>query len=164
VPIYEFYCRRCNTIYNFYSRVINTDKVPRCPSCKTVRLKRQMSVFAKISRGKDDIAGDDVMPQLDDAKMEKAIAMLASEAEAINEDNPRQTAGLMRKLSEVTGMKLGPGMEEALNRLEKGEDPEKIEEDMGALLEGEEPFVLPSKKGKAGKAPRPRIDETLYDL
>jgi len=164
VPIYEFYCRRCNTVYNFYSKVMNTDKIPKCPTCKTVRLKRQMSVFAKISGGKDDLAGDDVMPQLDDAKMEKAIAMLAGEAEAIDEDNPRQAAGLMRRLSEVTGMKLGPGMEEALHRLEKGEDPEKIEEDMGDLLEGEEPFVLPSKKGKAGKTPRPRIDETLYDL
>ena len=87
--------------------------------------------------------------------------MLASEADAIDEDNPRQAANLMRKLSEATGMKLGPGMEEALHRLEKGEDPEKIEEDMGDLLEGEEPFVLPSRKGKSGKTARPRIDETL---
>ena len=53
MPIYEFYCLRCNTIYNFFSKVVNTDKVPKCPSCKTIKLKRQMSVFAKISGGKE---------------------------------------------------------------------------------------------------------------
>ena len=35
----------------------------------------------------------------------------------------------MRKLTDVTGLKLGPGMEEALNRMEAGEDPEQVEAD-----------------------------------
>jgi putative FmdB family regulatory protein len=164
MPIYEFYCQRCNTVYNFFSKVINTDKIPNCPSCKRIKLKRQMSVFAKISGSKDDLAMEDGMPQLDDANMEKAMAMLAGEANQINEDDPRQAADLMRKLSDVAGMKLGPGMEEALRRLEEGEDPDKIEAEMGDLLEGEEPFVLQPKGGKASKVAKPRIDEKLYDL
>jgi hypothetical protein len=37
---------------------------------------------------------------------------------------------------------------------------------MGDLLEGEDPFLLPGKKGakKTGGRPAPRRDETLYDL
>ena len=34
--------------------------------------------------------------------------MLAGEAENINEDDPRQAANLMRKLTDMTGMELGP--------------------------------------------------------
>ena len=45
----------------------------------------------------------------------------------------------MRKLFDATGMPLGGGMQEALKRMESGEDPEKIEEDMGDLLE-KDPF------------------------
>lgn len=164
MPIYEFYCGRCNTIYNFFSKTINTSKIPKCPRCKRVKLKRQMSMFAKISGGREDTAGDDVMPPIDDTKMEKAMAMLTREAENINEEDPRQAAELMRKLSDAAGMKLGPGMEEALRRLEKGEDPEKIEQEMGNLLDAEDPFIIDAKGGKLIKEKRPQIDETLYDL
>ena len=163
MPIYEFYCRRCNTIYSFFSKTINTDKVPNCPKCKKVKLKRQMSIFSRGS-GRKDEAADEGMPAIDEAKMEKAVAMLAGEADKINEDDPRQAARLMRKLSDATGMNLGPGMEEALSRLERGEDPEKIEAEMGDILEGEEPFIFGEKRKKGVSKPRPRIDETLYDL
>ena len=104
------------------------------------------------------------MPPLDEAKMEKAMAMLAGEAEKINEDDPRQAAQLMRKLTDATGLSLGAGMEEALHRLEKGEDPDRIEAEMGDLLEGEEPFVIEGREGKGSRKPKPRVDETLYDL
>jgi putative FmdB family regulatory protein len=165
MPIYEFYCRQCNTVYNFFSKTVNTDKIPRCPTCRKVKLKRQMSVFAKITSGRDEGGEGDGMPPIDEAKMEKAMAMLAGEADKISEDDPRQAANLMRKLSEATGMSLGPAMEEALRRMERGEDPEAIEAEMGDLLESEEPFLFEGGGGKkgVGKA-KPRVDETLYDL
>jgi putative FmdB family regulatory protein len=163
MPIYEFYCHKCNTIYNFFSRTVNTEKTPRCPSCKTIKLKRQMSIFARVSRGKEEPV-DDGMPPIDESKMEKAMSMLASEADKINEDDPRQAARLMRKLSDATGMNLGPGMEEALSRMERGEDPEKIEAEMGDLLEGEDPFIFGQKAIKGSKRKKPQVDEKLYDL
>jgi putative FmdB family regulatory protein len=162
MPIYEFFCERCNTVLNFFSRAVNTTKVPECPKCHRV-LKRQLSIFAKVSRGKDEPDGDG-MPPIDEAKMEKAMEMLAGEAEKLNEDDPRQAAQLMRKLTAATGLSLGAGMEEALHRLEKGEDPDRIEAEMGDLLEGEEPFVMEGTARKGGRKPRPRVDETLYDL
>ena len=162
MPIYEFTCEKCNTVFSFFSRTINTTKIPACPKCRRP-LKRQMSIFAKVSRGREETAGD-AMPPLDEVKMEKAMAMLAGEAEKISEDDPRQAAQLMRKLSDATGLTLGSGMEEALSRLEKGEDPDRIEEEMGGLLEGEEPFGLAGKGKKGSRKSRPRVDETIYDL
>jgi len=121
-----------------------------------------MSIFAKVSRGREESAGEE-MPQLDEAKMEKAMAMLAGEAEKMDENDPRQAAQLMRKLSETAGISFGEGMEDALNRLERGEDPDRIEEEMGSLLDTEEPVLL-NKKGRGQKRTAPRVDETLYDL
>ena len=77
------------------------------------------------------------LPDLDESKMEKAMNLLAKEAEKINEEDPRQAENLMRKLSDMTGLNLGPGMEEALTRMEAGEDPEKIE-----AISGKLPFLL----------------------
>lgn len=162
MPIYEFYCTSCNTVFSFFSRTVNTTKIPSCPKCRR-RLKRQMSLFAKGSGRKGDEVGDG-MPPIDEAKMERAMAMIAGEAEKLDENDPRQTAQLMRKFSDATGLSLGSGMDEALNRMEKGEDPDRIEADMADLLDSEEPF-LKTGKGKRGvRKPKPRVDETLYDL
>ena len=164
MPIYEFYCSTCNTVYKFFSRSVNTEKIPNCPECKNVALERQVSLFASISGKTDETGSEDDLPQMDEAKMERAMSMLASEAEGMNEDDPRQAAMLMRKLSDATGLKMGAGMEEALSRMERGEDPDKIEEEMGDLLEGEDPFVVGTKETKGIKKRRPKVDERLYDL
>lgn len=164
MPIYEFYCEDCNVIFNFFSRTVDTEKRPLCPKCKKRKLSRQVSIFAVTGRAKEDTEGDDL--PFDENKMEQAVQMLAGEAERINEDDPRQAANLMRRLTDMTGMQLGAGMEEALSRMEKGEDPDKIESEMGRLLEEEDPFIMPEKKGKriSLKRPAPFRDETLYDL
>jgi putative FmdB family regulatory protein len=164
MPIYEFYCEDCNTIFNFFSKSVNTTKKPKCPQCKTQTLSRQMSAFAFTGKAKEGGDMDDL--PIDESKMEKAMQMLAGEAEKINEDDPRQAANLMRKLTDMTGLELGPGMQEALKRMEAGEDPDAIEAEMGDLLEEDEPFALPEKKGaaKGMRRPAPRRDETLYDL
>ena len=164
MPIYEFYCPDCNTLFNFFSRTINTSKKPTCPRCQQRTLERQMSAFAFTGRAKESDDAEDL--PFDEGKMEKAMQMLAGEADRIDEDDPRQAADLMRKLTDMTGMELGEGMQEALRRMESGEDPEQIEAEMGDLLENEDPFAVPGKKGRTGLAGRrkPHRDETLYDL
>jgi putative FmdB family regulatory protein len=163
MPIYEFYCEDCNTLFNFFSKTINTRKKPKCPLCKTQPLTRQMSAFAVTGRAQED-GGIDDLP-IDENKMEQAMQMLAGEAENINEDDPKQAAVLMRKLTRMTGLEMGDGMEEALQRMESGEDPEQIEAEMGDILENEDPFQMSSRKGgKSAKRPAPKKDETLYDL
>ena len=163
MPIYEFYCKRCNTIFNFFSNSVNTDKKPGCPNCQKVKLERRLSTFSTLkNRGEND--DQSPLPDLDESGMEKAMGLLAREAEHLDENDPRQAANLMRRLSDMTGLNLGPGMEEALARMEAGEDPEQIEADMGDLLEGEDPFNLKKKAGKFLKNAQPKVDEKLYYL
>ena len=164
MPIYEFYCKDCNTLFNFFSKTINTTKTPKCPRCKKTTLTRQISVVAFTGRAKENDDMDDL--PFDSSKMEQAMQMLAGEADRMNEDDPKQAANLMRKLSDMTGLKLGDGMDEALRRMERGEDPEQIEAELGNILEEEDPFSLDTKTAKRAKTRRkaPLRDETLYDL
>jgi putative FmdB family regulatory protein len=164
MPIYEFYCQDCHTIFNFFSRNVNTKKRPMCPKCSNGPLSRQLSPFAIGGRAREEDDVEDL--PFDESKMERAMQMLAGQADKIDEDDPRQAADLMRKLTDMTGMELGPGMQEALRRMEAGEDPDQIESEMGDLLENEDPFLMPGgKKGvKTLKRTAPARDETLYDL
>ena len=161
MPIYEFYCARCNTIYNFFSRSVNTEKVPDCPRCKAKKLQRRMSVFSVVSAQRGE--AEDTLPPIDETKMARMMEMMGREAEGMDGEDPRQAAAMMRKLSEATGLKLKPEMEEALSRMERGEDPEKIEEEMGDLLDGDESFSLEGMNKKR-RSSKPLVDETLYDL
>lgn len=164
MPIYEFFCQDCNIIFNFFSRRIDTETHPNCPRCQTRVLSRKMSPFAVTGRAKEDGGMDDL--PFDESKMEQAMSMLASEAEHIDENDPRQAAQLMKKLTDMTGIEMGNGMQEALRRMESGEDPDQIEAELGDIMSEEEPFLLPDKKGKktGGGRPVPTRDETLYDL
>ena len=168
MPIYEFYCPDCHTIYNFFSKRVNTNTTPECPRGDEHELTRQVSAFAVSRRGKSGDEGDGDMDDLpiDEARMEQAMESLASEAEGIDEDDPRAAARLMRRLSDTAGIEYGENMEEALRRLEAGEDPDTIEAEMGDLLEGdEEPFLMPGqKKGPGRRAAPPKRDETLYEM
>ena len=163
MPIYEFYCQDCNTIFNFFSRRINTDKRPDCPKCGRPKLDKMMSKFATIGRAKEE--DDDPLAGFDEAKMEQAFEGLMREAENINEDDPRQMASLMRKFSQQTGISLGEQMEEALSRMEAGEDPDQIEAEMGDLLDSDDAFSFEAMRKKFRTGRRPPIhDETLYEL
>jgi len=163
MPIYEFYCKECHMIFNFFSASVNTEKRPPCPKCGKKRLDRQLSVFAAPRhRGEDE---ETPMPDIDESKMGQAMDLLAREAEHMDEDDPRQAANLMRKLTDMTGLKMGPGMEEALSRMESGEDPEQVEAEMGDILEEEDPFSFKATSAKGEKKDRPpTVDDELYYL
>lgn len=162
MPIYEFYCKRCNTIYNFFSKAVNTKKFPLCPKCKKVKLVRQMSVFAALS-GSEKSEEKHPLDGLDEKKVEKELAKITAEAEKIKDDDPRAAAQLMRKFTDQTGVKMGDGFYEALRRIEQGEDPDKVELEMADALMGEG-AVNEKLSGKKKSEKKPNIDETLYDL
>jgi putative FmdB family regulatory protein len=140
MPIYEFYCRHCHRVMSFLSRAVNTEKTPACPHCGRGDLARRASAFA-ISKGRKEEPKPETppMPGLDDARLEKAMESLAGDLDSLDENDPKQGAQLMRRLFSATGMPIEGGMAEALKRMEAGEDPEKIEEEMGDVLE-QDPF------------------------
>jgi putative FmdB family regulatory protein len=175
MPIYEFYCAHCHRVFTFLSRTVDTGKRPACPGCDRADLSRRVSAFA-ISRGrKEEPAPEGAEPNVDESRMEKAMEALAAEAEGLNEDDPRQSARLMRKLFSATGMPVAGRMEVALRRLEAGENPEKVEEEMGDVLDSD-PFAgAPGEgAGEPGGAKRaralvrrlvpPSVDPKLYEM
>jgi hypothetical protein len=137
-------------------------------------LDRKISRFAigkKRSESSSE-AEEDLPPGFDETKMERVMEEMARDADGMNEDDPRQMANMMRKLYEGTGLPLGKGMEEAIRRMEAGEDPDKIEEEMGDVLEDEDALFGEGGWSEAGgglrsisrKLKAPEVDETLYDL
>ncbi|HOX55964.1 MAG TPA: zinc ribbon domain-containing protein [Candidatus Paceibacterota bacterium] len=141
MPIYEYACPKCRVIFNFLSKRINPDRSPVCPKCGNKKLLKQMSRFA-TSRGlkepsakKEPEAGEPPMPDFEDPRMERAMMEMERDMEHLDENNPRHMAHMMRKMKDL----MPPGtmpkeLEVAIKRLEAGEDPEKIEADMGDVL------------------------------
>ncbi len=162
MPIYEFYCCDCHMVFNFLSRHVNTVKLPDCPRCGRPQLERQVSSFAVSKGRKDEPTG--ALSGLDEEKLAKAMETIAVEMEGMDENDPRQMARFMRKLSDTTGMNLGAGAQEAMLRLEAGEDPEKIEEELGDIFTGENPLSQEGIKGLRKKFTPPVHDETFYVL
>jgi len=179
MPIYEFYCPRCHRVLHFLSRRVNTDKTPSCPRCGGAELSRRASPFA-ISKGRkeEEKPKRPPGPDVDEARLERAMEALGGDMESLDENDPRQGAHLMRKIFDATGMPVGSGMEEALRRMEAGEDPEKIEEEMGDVLE-EDPFggLLGGEAGDEGagggatkslgrlrRMLPPSVDPELYEM
>ncbi len=171
MPIYEFYCADCHRIYNFFSRGIRPDARPTCPRCGKTELSRKPSSFA-VSRNRPEPGeGEGQEPDVDESRLERAMDSLAGELDGVDESDPRQAARVMRRLFEATGMPIGGGMEEALRRMEAGEDPEKVEEQLGDALD-DDPFEAGTKEGAGKKkvstlARRllpPTVDPNLYEL
>jgi putative FmdB family regulatory protein len=141
MPIYEFACPKCRVIFNFLSKTVNPAHSPKCPKCGNPKLAKQVSRFASPKgvpepKAKPDLGGDEgPMPDIDEARMERAMSELERDMDHLDENNPRHMAHMMKKMKEV----MPPGtmpkeMDVAIKRLEQGEDPEKIEEDMGDVL------------------------------
>lgn len=171
MPIYEFLCPECNRIFSFFSKSLKETRIPHCPRCKSDHMIRQISLVSPLrtKKGRHNVADSasdaegDVPRSHDpeeDAKMEKAMKVLEREMAGMDEENPdpRQLGRLMRRMSEMTGEPMPEELHEAVKRLEAGEDPEKIEEEMGDLF-GEGEYGDDSGYGCG-----PTRDPGLYDL
>jgi putative FmdB family regulatory protein len=169
MPIYEYYCPPCHTIYSFFARTLSTPVDPTCPKCGKKKLEKKVSRFA-ISKGLTENAGSpDPFENVDESKMEQLMAEMAPHMDENSDgpEDPRQMAGLMKKMFEMTGMQPNGAMLEAIRRMEAGEDPDKIDEEMGDALDGEgDPFAPESSKQKrlARFFEAPNVDPELYDL
>lgn len=167
MPIYEFYCPDCHRILNFLSRRVDTTGRPKCPRCGRSGLQRRPSAFA-ISKNRAEEKTADMPPGMDESKLEAAMSALAAEGDALESDDPVASARVMRRLFETAGLPMNDGMREALRRMEGGEDPEKVEAELGDVLETD-PFAGGGED--AGK-PRtrlrrllpPSVDPTLYEM
>jgi hypothetical protein len=172
MPIYEFYCPQNRRIYSFFARSLRyAEKLPRCPDNPRWKMEKMVSGFAITGRAKektDDPGGDD----FDDSKMDAAMDAMEREfggvADSENPD-PRALAAMMRRMGEITGQKMPAQMDEVIARLEKGEDPEKLESEYGDVFDALESTddaegPLADAKKKLGRRKRITRDPTLYEM
>lgn len=141
MPIYEFACPKCRKIFSFLSKRVNPDRLPVCPKCGNSKMVKQMSRFA-LNKGVQEpsapVEGDgpeEPMPNFDDPKVERVMAEMERDIEHLDENNPRHMAYMMKKMKDIMPAGAMPKeMDIAIKRLEAGEDPEKVEEDMGDIF------------------------------
>src|SRR5437773_6982202 len=141
MPIYEFACPKCRRIFNFLSKRMDPDRLPACPKCGHRKMVKQMSRFA-MTRGlkepaatSDDAGDEGPTPDMDDPRVMRAMSELERDMEHLDENNPKHMAHMMRKMKNLMPAGSMPKeLDVAIKRLEAGEDPEKIEADMGDVL------------------------------
>ncbi len=163
MPIYEFYCATCNKLLNFFARRVDTTTLPACPHCGEA-LSRQVSHFATVKSGDfSDELGD---APFDESRMQDAVERFGDNLDALGEsEDSQKSAKMMRQFSEASGLGFNRDIQDAIQRLERGEDPDAVSSDMDSILDsGADPFA-PGDRGRA--SPRlftPIKDPTLYEM
>jgi putative FmdB family regulatory protein len=166
MPIYEFGCPKCRVIFSFLTKRLNPDRLPTCPKCGNRKMEKQLSHFAtprtagKTSgdEGESEGGPGEGGPDMDDPRIQRAMGELERDMGHMDENNPKHMAHFMRKMKDM----MPPGalpkdIDVAIKRLEAGEDPEKIEADMGEL------FGEMGAEGPAGGGGAYSKDSGLYD-
>ncbi len=189
MPIYEFYCRENNKIYQFYAKTLAQGRtMPRCPDNPKLKLEKIVSQFAVTGRGGEEAGNQDALngggeiggmagDPVEDARMEAAMGVMEQEFSSVNENDPRAMGRMMRRMAEVTGEKIDGEMEEVVRKLEEGANPDSLEEQLGSSEEnvsdpyGDGPPISappkspkePRARLKAKRRPPPTRDPKLYD-
>lgn len=163
MPIYEFYCPDNHKVYQFLARSpAQSGCVPLCPDNADYRMDKQVSRFAVLGNAREE---GDPFADVDEAGMESLMEGLAGEIDGLDEEHPdpRRLGHCLRRLTDAMGDKAPPVLREAVRRLEAGEDPEKLEADLGEGGEGED-LLFAEVKRLARLARGPERDPKLYDL
>lgn len=107
MPIYEYQCKDCDEQFTVFIRSFaDIEKREKsCPSCGRQNLRRLVSQVAVISSESNRPATPPGSTQ----------------------ESSRELATIMRDASSKLGNDLGPEFHEVAHRLEKGENPKKIE-------------------------------------
>jgi putative FmdB family regulatory protein len=127
MPVYEFSCNACGARVSIFVRSMSSPVIEVCDRCGATDLQRLVSRVA-ILRSRAAVTG------LDDDSL----------LDGLDYNDPSAVARWTRSLHEEMGDELSPEMNEALERLERGEgsldDLLPSEHDHGSDLGGEGSF------------------------
>lgn len=169
MPLYEFYCEPCHTVFTFRSPRVDTATVPACPACGA-SLKREVSSFAHIVRGASAPEADADAGAAE--RMEQVMAKMGDRIQELDDEDadPREAVKVMREMAVAGGLAFNAEVREAMARIEAGEDPAKIDEEFADVFETDNPFA--ETDGAVGgrvsalwrRLRGPRRDPRWYDL
>jgi putative FmdB family regulatory protein len=148
VPVYEFYCEPCNTLFSFYSKSTRSSgDTPACPRCGG-SLHKRVSRFSVVaySRSKRSL---EKLP-FNQQRLADGMKKFRAEHERLRDEDPARAAGMMKKFSRWLG---GVHLEEARKRamqrvLDSENSPEQKIEALEALARADDD---------------PERDENLYE-
>ncbi len=173
MPLYEFYCKPCHTIFTFRSQRVDTVTTPPCPICKQP-LRREVSRFAHIIKEavpESNATNETSAINQHGERLAEAAERLGTRLQALeNEDaDPREAVKVMRDMAEASGLRFNAEVREAMARIEAGADPESIDEEFAAAFESDNPFEeTPAAKGGSVRTlikrlRQPRRDPTWHE-
>ncbi len=124
MPNYDYRCRACGQAAGIFIAYADYDDArPACPHCGSQDLRRRVSRVS-VAKSADS--------RLDSMMENPSLA-------GLDEDDPQALGRFMRQMSQEMGEEMGDEFEEVVDRLQKGESPEAIEEampDLGSDLGG----------------------------
>jgi putative FmdB family regulatory protein len=125
MPVYEYRCQDCRRLVRLTFSFAEYGKVdPVCTYCESKNLTRRI--------------GRIIIAKSEDARMD--TLMDDSALAGLDEEDPRSLGKFMRKMSNEMGEDMGDEFNEVVDRLEKGESPESIEESMPDLGASDDSF------------------------
>jgi len=141
MPIYEYYCMPCNTIFNFLAKSFTVESTPSCPRCKG-ELRKHVSAFSLGSR----LKGPGNLP-LSNQRLEEGMRRL----EQFGQQSPQEAERLRKKFGEMTGVSFAEDRGRKASATTPPAEPEKPDQ-----TEGE---PMPDDYGIL-----PERDPQLYEL
>jgi len=116
MPTYEYRCLDCKKRFNLFMTYDDYgSKEVRCTHCDSANTRRKIGRI-RIAKSEDSRMDDLASDFSDPAALEGL------------EDDPKTLGRMMRKMSKEMGEDMGPEFDEVIDRLEKGQSPEEIEE------------------------------------
>ncbi len=124
MPTYEFRCLNCRRRFDVFMTYSEYGTRPvSCPHCKSEKIQRRIT-RVRIGHSEDS--------RLDNLTGPESMEGL--------EDDPRALGRMMREISREAGQDMGPEFNEVIGRLEAGQSPDQIEQDLPDLgLPGDDP-------------------------
>lgn len=136
MPIYEYYCTPCHTIFSFLSRTANLSRKPACPRCGG-ELQKQVSSFAFSQKMK----GTESLP-FSTRQAEEGVKKLKNEIDRLkSEESPQRADQFKKNFERWSGVKL--------------------DHNVGSLRGVE---LAPDKGEPPEEDQPPERDDTIYDL
>lgn len=117
MPTYEFRCLDCRRRFEIFLSFNEYGKRPvRCPHCGSQNAQRKIG-RVRVARSQES--------RLESYANEDSLSGL--------EEDPRALGRMMREMRGEIGEEMGPEFDEVVNRLEAGQSPEQIEQDLPDL-------------------------------
>jgi len=118
MPEYEFRCLDCKRTVSLFLAIAEYEStLPSCPHCGGANLRR------KIGRVRVARSEESRLESLSDP----------TSWGDVDESDPKSMARMMRRMSQETGEEMGPEFDEAVDRLEAGENPDEVEKSIPGL-------------------------------